>query len=203
MATRTREELINYIVTNCGHCDEDDQEVLNELTDELLLGWAGDIENAQSDDDKAIVNTMREALGEELTPELVANALKPKASKALTDDEWMDIAPPQVKSAMQTAMAITANERRGIVERLVANVEDADKKAALTKSLSKKSTDDLREMSELIPKAAKEEAGTLNSYLGSAVPSHETSVENEDPDEILPIPAIDWAAVGRAQRRQA
>lgn len=198
MTEEERKKMIDFVVANCSYCEKDDRESIGALSDERLTAWRDNlIANQQA---QAVVDAVREARPDTAVsqmPELVANHLKPTEPKPLTDDEWMAVAPPRVKTAVQTAMEIVDSERTQLVSRLTANVEDEKVRERLAERLKGRPIDELRELAVLAPPAKPDAAGPLANYFGAAQPA--PPAQPETLDEVLVIPAIDFAAEARSR----
>lgn len=127
----TREEMINYIVDNCGFCDENDKEGLDQLSDERLQAWQEDIAvnleaKAKADELEATVNSLKEEVED----------LKAKAEE---DDDDDDKPTGNALTPEQEADIAFAREIRQ--ERRASNV-DKIKKFLLANQKSDDLTDD-------------------------------------------------------------
>lgn len=116
---------------------------------------------------------------------------KVKPAKQPTANEWLATAPPEIKSAVQNAMAIEKAERTKLVERLTANLQ-GDAKTKLTTRLQGKPLDELRDLAELLPTANTQEPDLISvpSFLGAGWAGG--PVGNGEP-ELLDLPVMNWA----------
>jgi hypothetical protein len=87
-----KKELVDYIITNCEYCDEDERETLNKLSDEKLKARKSELEKSLAD--SAVVNSLQEFAGEEVKPtelaDFVINAAKKNAEPPMDEEEEED-----------------------------------------------------------------------------------------------------------------
>ena len=215
MTDQERDETVDFILANCGHCDDDDRETLNELDDEKLAAWRGDLQARQ--ESEAVVNAVQEAAGGELAvnamPDFIKEKIaakkkkasddgeeeeeveekKPAANEQLTDEQWMEAAPDSVKEVFKFSEGIMANERKTIVDRLTVNVAKESKEALVNK-LNGMTLPDLRDLSALAPPepAAKPNTGVpsiMANYFGAASQAGPTVPVANKKVTPLPLPA--------------
>lgn len=187
-----RKAAVDLIVANCGYCDEDDKAALNDLSDEKLMAWKTSIEKAQANE--AVVNAAKKELGKDPTPELIANALKPKVEAPVTneprlktEEEWLKEAPASVKEMIAFSEGIIANQRKEIVGQLTANLE-GEAKERMTAKLNAMPMADLQDFADLVPKPAEKKPEVLANWLGASAPAGSTPAT---PKKVEPLPLVE------------
>ncbi len=177
-----KKQIVDNLIGNCGDCGwtEKDRETLNAMKDENLVT----MEECRK---KMAANAQKLAEAETKNQQLAANQ-----ARRLTDQEWMDQAPPPVKRLLANAQAIEAQEKTQLITRLVSNIDDDGVRKAQADRLAARSVEDLRADVALLPQASPI-IPTAN-YLGMA-PAFGQPVANDgvDKDDILPLPTINWA----------
>lgn len=152
MATATklpaseRQGLVDKIVANC-QCEGGDTAIVNTLSDAALMQLNAMAEAAPEDDSSVIeedANSPKGKFGKQ------PGKVPPQFAKNMSAQEWLEAAPPEIRSAVTNAVKIERNARTGLVARLVANVAP-EKKATTEKFLSNKSLDELEMMVDMIP----------------------------------------------------
>lgn len=223
-----KKELVDSLIANCSCWSEADRETLNKLDDAKVqamtdaakkaketeavanaakAGYEGDfgkvVWNAES---KKMEFLKKMAAGkkgggkadEEEEDEEDDKKPAKNQAKQLSAEEWFNQAPPEVQSAVKNAMDIELREKQSLIERLTANVEDADKKAKVENRLKGKSLEELRDLAELAPAVNNANPFSPNyrpDYSGQAA-----AVANSDPlnnarPEPLGLPAWDYAQI--------
>ena len=150
-----REEIVDGLISNCD-CgwSEEDRETLNGFADERLLKMdeyrRSAVRNAE------LVANAEKALAEgEVCNEDDQECLDEQKKKkdmmmpAMNAEKWLSTAPPEIRSAVENAMAIEAREKQELVDALTAGVADKDPVANVLKT---KTLDELRTLQALAPK---------------------------------------------------
>lgn len=117
-----------------------------------------------------------------------------KNQRPMTEKEWFDTAPAFVKSAVRNAMAIEAKEKQGLIDQLVANIKDEDKRTAVENRLKGKSLEELRDLQALAPttnKANDDEEPTVN-YFGASTLAGPIKNSKADAENYLPLPELSF-----------
>jgi len=225
-----RGQVIDALVSNCDCFDEEDRDTLNSLEDgklvrlyQSLIGnatYEDEEEEAPADDEeimeddeemedpapkkkpggffqkKAIANRRNSS-------DAIAASILRSRRKPMSADEWFGTAPPEIKSAVQNAMKLEAETKRGLLDRLTANVAD-DKVQSVLNSLKDKSIEELEGLLSLLPPPR---AINAPSFIGAAVPfpgrtTNEQAISNDD-DDVLPLPTINYADEFGTRRKTA
>jgi hypothetical protein len=114
-----------------------------------------------------------------------------KRAKYPTDTDWLKAAPPGVRAMVENAVAIENRERNQIIDQLTANVEDTEARLRLKDRLGEKSLEELRDLQAL----TRQEGGSSKraaNYVGAAAPASNQSFSNDDKDDILPLPTMNF-----------
>jgi hypothetical protein len=177
MDDATRKNIVDSLISNAECCwEEGDREFLMGLDDNQLkrAKARNDAEmqlvanaTAEFTDPAGSKHTWKDGKWESATKapkpqeEPVANQTPP------TKEEWMALAPPEIRDAVENAMAIEQRERKQLVGQLTANLEDNDKTTALKNLLGTKSLVELRTMAPLAPESQQ----SVTNWLGAAAPA--------------------------------
>lgn len=206
MATK---KLVDDLIANCSCWTESDRETLNAMPDakvQTLVDAAKKSKETEAVANAAKAGYEGEAgqfvwNGDSKKMEFLAKMKKGKGggkaedddeeeeeepkkpaknqAKQLSAEEWFKQAPPEVQSAVKNAMDIEIREKQQLIDRITANVEDADKKAKVANRLKDKSLDELRDLAELAPQVNNQNPfspGYRPDYSGQAA-----GVANSDP----------------------
>lgn len=148
--------------------------------------------------DKGVDDDEEDAAGDKKATKNVSN----DKGKVMTDREWLESAPPTVRSAVQNAMEIEREAKSRIVSRLVANVGEPDAKTRLATKLMTNSLPDLRDMAAMLPvtnDARQSQASPLAPlYFGDPAP---TRTDNVDRDDVLDIPVLNYTEEAATRRK--
>jgi hypothetical protein len=133
--------------------DADDMDMVGASRDSEGHGWNNDSERKAAaarmseEDDWEGENNRRQP-----APKSAARGKRPAApARPVTANEWMKSAPPQIRSAVQNAMRIEQGERKKLVQRIVANVQDPRQRANKARFLMQKDVGELQEIVECLP----------------------------------------------------
>lgn len=182
-------KLVSEIIANSACWQDSDKETLADLAEDRLKELHGRV-MADSKARKAQETTLNSATQEwtdslgtkhtwnaekgvwESEPkkeENVENSNKGEnTSKPLTEEEWLANAPESIRQTIENAKRTERKQKEALVEKLVANVAEADKEAQ-TKRLLQRSLADLESDVALLPKTPEKKAdyvgagATLNS----------------------------------------
>ena len=124
---------------------------------------------------------------EECMEMLKKNKKADNAKKPMTDNEWMQSAPPGIQAGVRNAMKITEREKETRIELLLRNVAD-DRKPSTRAWLSTKPLDELDNMVALQPPIENRDESPF-SYIGAAGARDVTANETAG----LPLPTWDWS----------
>jgi hypothetical protein len=164
MNAQDRTKMIEFIVANCGWCDEADRPALNELSEEKLTAMHDEIKAGKAErelvanatkgftdpqgnrhawnvDTKAWETKTKE-------PEPVAN--EDKTAKPPTAEEWMAQAPSEIREDLTFARAEKAKQKTALIDRLLVNVAD-DQRANHRSRLEARSLAELEDDVKLVP----------------------------------------------------
>ncbi len=129
-------------------------------------------------------------------------AANQSADKPQTAEQWFASAPQEIQSAVRNAMEIERRERLGLVERLTVNLQ-GEAKASLSKRLTAKPLDELRDLALLIPSTIQNSQGyaPLPSWLGAAGGAPTVNTDLEGSDDILPLPTMNFSNERKLQKQ--
>lgn len=216
-----RTEMVDTLIANCEHWSDGDREILNEFDDaklQYIYNAELDDDDGEDDDDDDVPapvgNNLSKYSDDEVEAEFMkrkkkkvtANYERPPAdlipNKPQTPDEWLQSAPSEIRSAVENAMALERDKKKELVQRLIENTEVAGGQLkAITNSLWQKSVAELEQLAQLLPK--KETPNRVPSFFGAAgAPSTLNSLTDEDQDDFLELPTINWGEAAAEQRGQ-
>lgn len=213
--------LVDGIVANCDCWSNEDRETLNGLSDEKLgvlkkhVGKLKAIEESSKareavvnaakqgfEDQQGNAHTFNDKTGkwetkvkEEKKDSVLANtkgAEQGTTEKPQTSEDWMKSAPPEIQSTIRNAMRIEAEEKAGLITRLVANVKD-DTKPRIIEGLKLHSIETLRDLVTLVPVPDSQAQANTPSYAGASAPLVNAGADDIDEDDTLALPTINWA----------
>ncbi|MDB4786197.1 DUF2213 domain-containing protein [bacterium] len=191
--TMDREKVIDGLIANCDCWTEDDKETLNAMSDEQLTRHETTVNTFVANQKKT----------EELTTEvatLTANAAKKEEKEEtieneekepMTDDQWLEAAPPGIKSVVSNAMAWEDGERQRIINVIVNGKTDTQKEI-LTNRLKDKTIGELKDLSLIIPEEKEEAKIPVPSYIGSSVAVGNVQPKEEDYGEPMVDAVWNW-----------
>lgn len=220
LSDNDRKAAVDFITANCDcWSDPDDAKTLNALSDDKLVKLKTSVTASQEKD--AVINAVKDKFGKELTvnamPAALAKAAKAKEDaadkgadddeedasgkkkatknqKTLTPEEWFELAPPDIQSAVRNAMERDKQDRMALIGRIVANRTDPNDRKARAEKLMTVKVEELREMvKDLGPSPATRngEREPLPLYLGAAG-SATTTNRDDAADDILELPTVNW-----------
>lgn len=108
----------------------------------------------------------------------------------LDEDEWLRNAPPQIRQKVMNASRLESQEREKLIEQLTENVEDDEDAHRLRNRLSTKSVEELKDMLVLSNRSRDDRRGDYRGASGGVV--NQLRQAAGDPDDVLPVPRIDW-----------
>ncbi len=115
-------------------------------------------------------------------------------AQPLTEQQWLESAPPGVRAVVQNALAREQAERKAVIDRIVGNVAQVEQ-ASTRQWLESKPLAELTQM-EKLAKPPQPVQNALPHWLGAAAPSSATApagqTANAD-DDLLVSPVINWA----------
>lgn len=217
----SKKEMVDGLIANCDCWTEEDRETLNSFTEEKLKKLQAPIEKAKKEE--AVANAARQGFQDQqgdrhfFNEEFGKWEVKKEATnnegretkegdeknngkphkEPMTANEWLDSAPPEIRSVFENAMKTEQKEKDGIIDKLTSNLE-GDKKKAAVERLKNRSLQSLREDAELFDaiQPARKPQASAQQFRGAAAPpptgNTGSQVANEQ-DEVLPVPTIDWA----------
>lgn len=203
-STMNRKEAIDKLVANDCCWEETDRETLNGLSDEQFVSVQSQAKkqseqmlvanaaakgytdpggnehtwNAETKEWDSKLKTLEPGKKDES----VENKKKDEPPKPQTTEEYLAAAPPDVRSAVQNAMAIEKRERKNLIAQLTSDVEGIAKES-LVMQLTTNSLSELRGLMALAPKPA-EPIPTAN-YAGATGGS--TQAGKVDRSDYLPL----------------
>lgn len=123
---------------------------------------------------------------------------KPVANKQVTFEQMLASASEEQRAVWNSAVKIHKEAKDKLIERLITNVHNAEKRKALYTRLVGKSLDELKDMLEMVPvqptqnKSRTEE--DLPSWVGAAGFHGQTQNAQEDmSDDLLDLPTMNYA----------
>jgi len=212
-----KKDLIDDLIENSCCWDEEDREVLNGLSDKKLIEHhKGMLQNDRAElvanaaikgftDPGGNGHIYNEETGEwesklvenpgKVPPQFLKGKKKAVApgeeeeeEKPATTNEWLDKAPPEVRSAVKNAMAIEKREKEAIVEKMTVNVEGKEK-TAMVEQLMTEPLAKLQMLVNMLPKPQEEEH--IQNFEGA---SGFSGTRRGDFDEggFLAVPTMNW-----------
>ena len=115
---------------------------------------------------------------------------KSPVGNRLSDAQWLSTAPPRIREVVQNALQAEKRERDGLIRQIVANVNPAKQQKHIN-YLSKLSLQQLRDQLELVNPVAP--IPTRNADYTLAGGFAPTTNAQDDQDDMLTIPTINWA----------
>lgn len=221
-ANMDREKVIAGIIKNCECWSEEDKDVLNGFDDAKLKAIATG--QAKAIADAQIANQVREGIeleegilafnsedgsfsfkapekkqGEE-TGEIMNGAGTEMAETPKTAEEWLAAAPLEIRQVVNFAQGVELKAKKDLVDQLVANIEDEDRRQTVGNNLMKKTTQELEEMIELIPQKKEEEVTNQQpqprrfDFSGASTPALVGNNGKEFKGEPMPVQNWDWSS---------
>jgi len=204
-----KKELVTELITNCSCWNEDDREVLVNLSDEKVQGLVDGAKSAAAE--SIIANAALEgftdnqgglhaydkttskweSVQKKEDPAPVVNTTTEK-KEPQTEAEWLASAPAGIQSAVQNAMNFENRERAGLIETITSNVEDDAAKKRIAERLQSRKIDELQDLA-LLANTVQEKPVTMASYFGQAGGTVSNTSLQEEPEEALSLPTIDWS----------
>lgn len=208
-----RQTLLAGLTANCS-CDKtkerygkmsDDElaKVFNEGTDPTGGGTDSD-DDDDDDDDEEVTNAkggMKKCpeCGEMMkngkcdcgygADKTTTNTEAVQNRQALTVEEWEASMPPQARAIWDTAKKAEERERRTVVNRLVVNVADPEKRKAISNKLMKKTLPELVEMLE-IAQPVQNQKVKLPDPVFIGANANDSLAVNRNEDDVLPLPSM-------------
>ena len=185
MDEKEKKALVDFIITNSCCYKEADREEIMTLNDDQItkyhteLKTAKDTAKTQEAVHNAAVKGFKDPGGNDHTwneekkewetkvaKEPVVNT-KTESTKRVepeTTEEWMAKAPLEVRMAVTNSVRIVERSKAEIIERLVANAADDEKKETLRASLGQRTLADLEGYQDMLPKT--EETKPVLNFAG-------------------------------------
>ena len=130
------------------------------------------------------------------TAQLESEIAKRKKEKMATNnrlpqtaEEWFAAAPVEIQGAVRNAMEIERREKAELIEQLTANSSGENLKR-ITERLMESPLGELRDLVSLLPN--KKPSVNPPSYFGASVPQTANQMSEEDKNDFLPLPTINW-----------
>ncbi len=172
LSDEKRLEMVDSLIENSCCYDETNRSDLMDLNDAMLTNAVKAVEKVA--EESLVANAAKEGFEDAdgnrhtydadkktwatVPKEPVENATnteeemdEKKASKPMTENEWLESAPESVQNTFRHAQVLEQREKDAIVEKLIGNVGD-DKKESVAKVLNSKSLDELTVLASLAPK---------------------------------------------------
>lgn len=124
------------------------------------------------------------------------NNTNTKGQCTMNAAEWLaaNNAPPEITEIVNNSLAQVEAQRQSMVAKIVANRPGtAEQKQQLTTNLLNKTTEDLQFMVSLLPQQAPTLTRPTNNYLGNGGPAVNRPTVNEDDQDVLEIPTLNYA----------
>lgn len=195
-----RKAIVDYVIANCECWEEGDRETLNGMTDDKLTALKTHVEKTKTAE--AVANAARQGFEhgdvgfkfdeKELKfvgtskappkkdPDPTTNKEADLPKKPLTDDEWLQSAPPGVQRVVRNAFKIEQDEKAKLIGVITANQANV----FLKDQLQSMDVDALRGIAAL----AQQEEAKPPLYFGANVPA--TNRGKADEDDYLPLPTF-------------
>ncbi len=148
ISSAERQGLVNKIVANC-QCEGNDTSVINSLSDAALMQLNAMAEAAPEDDSEVVEEEAVTPKGK-FAPKGKVPPQFAKNSSQMSDQEYLDMAPPNIRRAIVNSLKIERAARQQLIGKLVANAAEASRPKYET-FLSNKSLDELETLVEMIP----------------------------------------------------
>lgn len=216
-----KKELVDNLIANCSCWEDADRETLNTLSDSKLQGLidaAKPAEPAEEVVENQVETSFEDEAGnvhtwnsetqswETKIKEVEADDAEPvdnaKPAKAMTKAEWLEIAPEEVRRAVENAINIEAKQRADIIESIVANLE-GEAKERLVKHLDVMDIASLQDFQVLntVKKEEPKKDGSLGSFFGQAgapAPKQEQTNNQAPQVESLNVPHINYKELSKS-----
>ncbi len=168
-----RQGLVSKIVANCQCEGGDDATVINSLSDAALMQLNA-VAEAAPEDESAVESEVEQPAPNSPKGKFGKKPVPPQFAANMTAQQWLDAAPPEIRSAVTNAVKIERSARQDLIAKLVANVASDSKKKYET-FLSNKSLDELETLVEMIPATTRnaESEGLFGPVFLGAAGGHE------------------------------
>ena len=202
-----KKKTIDFLIENCSCWETGDREMLEGLSDEKLGALKANTEKILQE--QAVANAARKGFeddnvsftwneekgefdakvkppkakeGEETPP--VAN--KKEEPKPKTTEEYLKELPVEIQTVVNRSLAKEKAERDKLVEAITAN-----KRNKLTKDqLNRMDTEQLEAIAALAVEVKP-------NYTGAAAPAANAREDDDDVNDVLPLPTINWEEVSK------
>jgi hypothetical protein len=202
-----KDKLIASLIANCDCWNEQDRETLEGFSEEKLTTLNEHVQSVvaknelianiqkgiDTDEVKIAVNDKGEfsyELKEKAPqppkePDTVTNSTEPKdPPKPMTDEEWMKSAPPGVKRVVANAIAIETQQKKALVDKIIAN----ERNVFTEEDLMSKDVPELSGIAALLPE---DKQDPVVNYFGAATPARPVTANADDSgEEPLMLPAM-------------
>lgn len=205
----TKDQLVNWLITNSGVYTEEDRATLNTTDMEKLKKMKDKMEPGKKEgctcNDKPTGNAAQ-------TP-----ATTPVV-KPMTGDEWLKAAPPEWVSVLNNAKNIELQERQRLANAMVANTENKEARESAYKVYMGMPLDTLRTLAATIPSAPVGNQTQANDQLAGLQPYGQQPYNPASPlyfgagggpvtnlgptggvtkNDTIPVAEIDWAELSK------
>lgn len=132
---------------------------------------------------------------------VTSNTTTPVVAPTMTGEQWLALAPPGYREAMEEAVQWRNQQKSSLTDQLTAHVADPNMKTALKTSLMLKELPELRMMQHMIPQNSnshQQNSVPRVSFFGQpGIPSVHQNQQIDDSD-ILETPRIKWSEIAKA-----
>lgn len=202
--TRIIDALIaNEGIEGDGPWVEEDREALEAMPESKLVALNAQREalvNAMVEEDeeedemppaspmkkKSVLKKMTKNGGDCGCPDLATNQ-----TKQLTEKEWLDAAPPKIRSVVANAIRFEQSKKQELIDQIIAN----ERNPFSDEYLQARSLDELQGLAALASAEKKTRSGVLNDYAAGAGQTSTVPALNEDfyteDQDLIPEP-FDW-----------
>lgn len=205
MTAEIRKGLVDNLVANCKCGGQaSDVEVLNKLSDASLLRLNEHMAAKEPEDDEE--EEMDEEETSKVPPQFAKNQKKVTTNQGTTMNQsqienalaksmgFRDAG--HMKATLNVAIKVEHNERKKLLERLVANVTDNKKKEEVWNRYKDRPINELEDIVSLLPEPVNNRnPGSLfhefPSYQG-AQGANDTVTNAADEEDLLPLPVTNW-----------
>jgi hypothetical protein len=212
MTANQRKEKVDFLVANCA-CwkDAKQQAVLNSLPDDALSQLELGAKATPTQTATPVVTDLPLSTEQmDRLAVLLAEKLKPQATQPVpvapvvptavpvTNAEYLASAPPEVRAAIQNSIQIVQREKEGLVNRLIANVQEPKERETHSARLLQKPMDELTYLVSLLPPVTTfNQSPPLFIGNGGAPPVVNQSTPDED---LLVPPTLDYEQMKRERQ---
>lgn len=227
LSEKGRAKLAQQLINNSEIWTEEDLEVINEFSDEKLRALVdqteSQVQNAEFieqltegvevGDEILTFNTENGSFMKKKKPTKAEEEAEGEESRPLmnekpkTEEEWLKAAPVEVQNKMKFVDKVINNEKRKLIQTIVANCDES-KREAKTKVLNSKSIDELQEIADLLPskpvtnRRYEDDDSEGGMWMGNAPATRNQSQDDDHEEELLGVPTFNYAEMVKERSKQ-